>query len=97
MEHKKTFRAQFGDREEAIREAMRYIMRADAIIFRSSHGLEPFRLSKLFNMMGKELQQQRLVLSALLDGNEVDVRVLELKMHSSEIYKALLKESGDNQ
>lgn len=90
-------KALFGDKEEAIREAMGYIMRARTLIYHSASGLEPFRLSKLCNIMGKELQQQRLVLSALLDGNEIDVRVLELKMHSSQILKMLLEESGDNQ
>ncbi len=97
MEHKKTFRAQFGDKEETLREASRHLMIAGTLIYESARELTPFRLSKLCNIMGKELFQQRLVLSCLLDGTEIDVRLLELKMHSSQILKMLVEESGDNQ
>lgn len=82
----------FKEKEEAIRKASRHIMIAGSLIYGSASGLKPFRLSKLFNMMGKELHQQRLVLLALLDGTEIDVRLLELKMHSSQILKALIED-----
>jgi hypothetical protein len=83
---------------EAKREQLRFALKelkfASTRIYQSAKGEEPFKLSKLLNVMGKMTQDNIMILSMLLGDTDIKPELFETSFESStiKIFNALVEE-----
>ena len=77
-----------------IRLAIKELKFAEARIYGNAAGVQPFRLSKLLNVMGKILQDYFLMLSQIVGDQDIDLKDFELSFDSPplKLYKLLVEE-----
>jgi len=82
------------NREETLRKAYDHLKLASILIYQCASGVEPFRVSKILNMMGKTLMEEAMVLSVILGILEPEDWNPELKTRSVNLLLAELKDRG---
>ena len=80
-------------RKETLQKAYELLRLASSLIYSSASGVEPFRVSKILNIMGKTTYDDSQVLAIIL-GNR-DPKNWEAELHTHSV-KLLQAELGDN-
>lgn len=80
-------------REETLRKAYDLLKLASSLINICASGVEPYRISKLLNMMGKTTYDDAMVLSVLLGNRKFEDVTFELLTHSVKLLETQMEEN----
>ena len=81
------------DREETLEKAYGMLKLASSLIYGSASGVEPFRVSKILNIMGKTTYDDSQVLAILLGHRKPEDWQPELITHSVKLLQAELEDN----
>lgn len=82
-------------REKTLQKAYEMLKLASSLIYGSASGVEPFRVSKILNMMGKATYDDSQVLAVILGHRDPKDWNAELLTHSVKLLEAELKDNPD--
>lgn len=82
-------------REKTLQKAYEMLKLASTLIYGSASGVEPFRVSKILNIMGKTTYDDSQVLAIILGHRKPEDWQAELHTHSVKLLQAELEDNPD--